>query len=89
MARRSSWKRFGAVFAEGGTGVVIASQSGHRLPTLSVEQNEALAITPVEECLRSAFKVTKCPDWLTSRHPIRLSDIILDTLLDTSKFDQK
>ncbi len=33
-------------------GVVIASQSGHRLPPLSVEQNRALATTPVEELLR-------------------------------------
>ncbi len=31
--------------------VGIASQSGHRLPPLSVEQNAALATTPVEELL--------------------------------------
>jgi NAD(P)-dependent dehydrogenase (short-subunit alcohol dehydrogenase family) len=30
---------------------VIASQSGHRLPALSPEQNAALATTPVEELL--------------------------------------
>jgi NAD(P)-dependent dehydrogenase (short-subunit alcohol dehydrogenase family) len=30
---------------------VIASQSGHRLPPLSSEQNAALATTPVEELL--------------------------------------
>jgi NAD(P)-dependent dehydrogenase (short-subunit alcohol dehydrogenase family) len=30
---------------------VIASQSGHRLPPLTVEQNKALATTPVEELL--------------------------------------
>jgi len=42
---------FGAVVARAGAGVVIASQSGHRLPPLSVEQNEALATTPVEELL--------------------------------------
>jgi NAD(P)-dependent dehydrogenase (short-subunit alcohol dehydrogenase family) len=30
---------------------VIASQSGHRLPPLSTEQNKALATTPVEELL--------------------------------------
>jgi NAD(P)-dependent dehydrogenase (short-subunit alcohol dehydrogenase family) len=42
---------FGAVIARGGAGVVIASQSGHRLPPLSVEQNAALATTPVEELL--------------------------------------
>ena len=40
---------FGAVIAAGGAGVVIASQSGHRLPALSAEQNRLLATTPVEE----------------------------------------
>ena len=42
---------FGAVMAHGGAGVVIASQSGHRLPALSPEQNAALATTPVEDLL--------------------------------------
>jgi NAD(P)-dependent dehydrogenase (short-subunit alcohol dehydrogenase family) len=31
--------------------VVIASQSGHRLPALPPEQNKALAITPADELL--------------------------------------
>jgi len=44
-------EEFGKVIARGGSGVVIASQSGHRLPPLSVEQNAALALTPVEELL--------------------------------------
>ena len=44
-----------SVIAAGGSGVVIASQSGHRLPPLSVEQNNALATTPVEELLRLPF----------------------------------
>lgn len=34
---------------------MIASQSGHRLPPLSVEQNKALATTPVEELLSLSF----------------------------------
>lgn len=42
---------FGRVMADGGSGVMIASQSGHRLPPLSVEQNHALATTPVEDLL--------------------------------------
>ncbi|MCJ2374513.1 SDR family oxidoreductase [Pseudomonas sp. RGM 3321] len=42
---------FGEVIAEGGSGIVIASQSGHRLPALSPEQNKALATTPVEALL--------------------------------------
>ena len=46
---------FGDVIARGGSGVVIASQSGHRLPPLPVEQNKALATTPVEELLGLPF----------------------------------
>ena len=46
---------FGDVIAQGGSGVVIASQSGHRLPPLTVEQNRALATTPVEELLTLSF----------------------------------
>jgi NAD(P)-dependent dehydrogenase (short-subunit alcohol dehydrogenase family) len=45
-------EQFGEVIARGGAGVVIASQSGHRLPPLPVEQNRALATTPVEELLK-------------------------------------
>src|SRR5829696_2433711 len=48
-------EEFGNVIARGGSGVVIASQSGHRLPPLSVEQNKALATTPVEELLNLPF----------------------------------
>ncbi len=46
---------FGAVIEAGGSGIVIASQSGHRLPALTIEQNEALALTPVEELLNLSF----------------------------------
>ena len=45
-------EEFGKVIAESGAAVVIASQSGHRLPPLSTEQNRALATTPVEELLK-------------------------------------
>jgi len=48
-------EEFGSVIAQGGSGVVIASQSGHRLPALTVEQNKALATTPVEELLSLPF----------------------------------
>ncbi|MFZ1184309.1 MAG: SDR family oxidoreductase [Pseudolabrys sp.] len=48
-------EEFGSVIARGGAGVVIASQSGHRLPPLTVEQNKALATTPVEELLSLPF----------------------------------
>jgi NAD(P)-dependent dehydrogenase (short-subunit alcohol dehydrogenase family) len=48
-------EEFGNVIARGGAGVVIASQSGHRLPPLTVDQNKALATTPVEELLSLPF----------------------------------
>ena len=44
-------EEFGNVIARGGAGVVIASQSGHRLPGLTPEENKALATTPVDELL--------------------------------------
>ena len=44
-------EEFGSVIAKGGSGVVIASQSGHRLPALTPEQDRALATTPVDELL--------------------------------------
>ena len=46
---------FGRVIARGGSGVVIASQSGHRLPPLAADQNKALATAPVEELLGLPF----------------------------------
>ena len=48
-------EEFGKVIAEGGSCVIIASQSGHRLPALSQEQNEALATTPVDQLLELPF----------------------------------
>jgi NAD(P)-dependent dehydrogenase (short-subunit alcohol dehydrogenase family) len=44
-------EEFGNVIASGGAGVVIASQSGHRLGALSAEADAALATTPTEELL--------------------------------------
>jgi NAD(P)-dependent dehydrogenase (short-subunit alcohol dehydrogenase family) len=44
-------EEFGSVIASGGAGVVIASQSGHRLGALTAEEDQALATTPAEELL--------------------------------------
>lgn len=43
---------FGNVMERGGSGVVISSQSGHRLPALTPEQDRLLATTPTEELLQ-------------------------------------
>jgi NAD(P)-dependent dehydrogenase (short-subunit alcohol dehydrogenase family) len=44
-------EEFGNVIASGGAGVVISSQSGHRLPALTTEEDAALATTPTDELL--------------------------------------
>lgn len=41
----------GKVIREGGVGVTISSQSGHRMPALTPEEDEQLACTPAEELL--------------------------------------
>lgn len=41
----------GKIIKEGGVGVTISSQSGHRMPQLTVAEDELLACTPVEELL--------------------------------------
>jgi len=45
-------EEFGNVIASGGAGVVIASQSGHRLPALTAEQDAVLATTATEGLLK-------------------------------------
>ena len=45
-------EEFGKVIAEGGSAIMISSQSGHRLGALTQEENELLALTPTEELLK-------------------------------------
>lgn len=54
---------FGGIIAEGGNGIVISSQSGYRMPALSVEQDALLATTPAEQLLELDF-VTSVNDTL-------------------------
>ena len=44
-------EEFGEVMARGGAGVVIASQSGHRLGALTADEDAALATTPADQLL--------------------------------------
>lgn len=46
---------FGNIIASGGSGVVISSQSGHRLGPLTKEQNQLLATVPSERLLSLPF----------------------------------
>lgn len=55
----------GKVIKEGGVGITISSQSGHRMPALSAEVDEKLAITPTEELLKlEVLKVNNIKDTL-------------------------
>jgi NAD(P)-dependent dehydrogenase (short-subunit alcohol dehydrogenase family) len=55
-------EEFGNVIESGGSGVVIASQSGHRLPSLTAEQDKALATTATEELLSLPFLQSDAAD---------------------------
>jgi NAD(P)-dependent dehydrogenase (short-subunit alcohol dehydrogenase family) len=44
-------EEFGNVIARAGAGVVISSQSGHRLPALTADQDASLATTPADDLL--------------------------------------
>jgi NAD(P)-dependent dehydrogenase (short-subunit alcohol dehydrogenase family) len=48
-------EEFGSVIAPGGAGVVISSQSGHRLHALTPDQDAALATTPADDLLSLRF----------------------------------
>ncbi|URZ16597.1 SDR family oxidoreductase [Clostridium felsineum] len=62
---------FGKVIKEGGSGVIISSQSGYRLGVISQEQSDLMATTPVEKLLKLEFlKADKIKDTL---HAYQLS----------------
>ena len=48
-------EEFRKIIADGGSGVIISSQSGHRLGALTEEQNFQLATAPTEELLELPF----------------------------------
>lgn len=48
-------EEFGKVMAEGGSGVVISSQSGYRMPALTAEQDALLATAPADDLLALDF----------------------------------
>jgi NAD(P)-dependent dehydrogenase (short-subunit alcohol dehydrogenase family) len=64
-------EEFGNIIGCGGSGVVIASQSGHRLGALTAEQDAALATTPTDKLLALAMLQ---PDQVTdSLHAYQLA----------------
>lgn len=52
-------EEIGNVIKPGGVGVTISSQSGWRMPALTQEEDELLAITPTEELLQLPMLQTK------------------------------
>lgn len=58
-------EEFGKVIKEGGTGVTISSQSGHRMGALTPEEDRLLATTPAEELLH-----------LGMLHPANITDTL-------------
>lgn len=48
-------EEFGKVVAQGGSGVVISSQSGYRMPALTAEQDALLATAPADDLLKLDF----------------------------------
>ncbi|KGJ02161.1 NAD(P)-dependent dehydrogenase, short-chain alcohol dehydrogenase family [Paracoccus halophilus] len=48
-------EEFGKVIAPGGSGIVISSQSGYRMPALTAEQDAQLATAPAEDLLNLPF----------------------------------
>jgi len=53
-------EEFGNAIARGGSGIVIASMSGYRLPALTPEQDEALAMPATEELLAMPMLQPDC-----------------------------
>jgi NAD(P)-dependent dehydrogenase (short-subunit alcohol dehydrogenase family) len=58
-------EEFGKVIKEGGAGVTISSQSGHRMPALNPDEDRLLATTPTDELLNlDLLKVENIKDTL-------------------------
>ncbi len=64
-------EEFGNIIARGGTGVVISSQSGHRLGALTAEEDAALATTPADELL--ALPILQLDQVTDSLHAYQLA----------------
>jgi NAD(P)-dependent dehydrogenase (short-subunit alcohol dehydrogenase family) len=64
-------EEFGNVIERGGSAVVIASQSGHRLGALTAEQDQALALTPADGLL--ALPMLQLDQVTDSLHAYQLS----------------
>lgn len=64
-------EEFGKVIKKGGAGVIIASQSGHRMPALTPEQDKLLATTLSEELLQ--LEITKKENIIDTLHAYQIA----------------
>jgi NAD(P)-dependent dehydrogenase (short-subunit alcohol dehydrogenase family) len=64
-------EEFGKVIKNGGAGVIIASQSGHRMPALTPEQDKLLATTLSEELLQ--LEITKKENIIDTLHAYQIA----------------
>jgi NAD(P)-dependent dehydrogenase (short-subunit alcohol dehydrogenase family) len=64
-------EEFGKVIKKGGAGVIIASQSGHRMPALTSEQDKLLATTLSEQLLQ--LEITKKENIIDTLHAYQIA----------------
>lgn len=70
-------EEFGKVMAPGGAGIIISSQSGHRLPALSPADDQALAMTPTAELLElPILKSTAVADSLAAYQYAKRANVL-------------
>ena len=80
-------EEFGKVIAEGGSGVVISSQSGHRLGNLSLEESADLALTPTEELLD--LPIVKAIDNTLTAYQVAKRGNSLRVMAEASKWGKR
>ena len=64
-------EEFGKVIKQGGAGVIIASQSGHRMPALTPEQDKLLATTHSEQLLQ--LEINKKENIIDTLHAYQIA----------------
>ena len=64
-------EEFGKVIKKGGAGVIMASQSGHRMPALTPEQDKLLATTLSEQLLQ--LEITKKENIIDTLHAYQIA----------------
>ena len=64
-------EEFGKVIKKGGAGIIIASQSGHRMPALTPEQDKLLATTLSEQLLQ--LEITKKENIIDTLHAYQIA----------------